>query len=394
MTETTRQRSRMFGNIRKLPSGRFQARYLGADGKRRSAPRTFATKADASAWLSKTETDTIAGEWRPPELGRETFGTYGKRWLAHRQDLRPRTRELYAALWRLWLEPAWADVSLSKMTAERWRTWWVETTAAHPGSTQPAKAYRLARAMLNQAVDDGLLRANPCRVKGAGRETAAERPIAMPEQVAKIAEAIDKRYRVMVLLAAYCSLRFGELAGLRRSRVNPLHRSITVEEQAVELANGTVTFGPPKSEAGRRVVHFPAELLPAIEHHLATFVEEAPDALLFTSLGQRLPGARRAPGVPLRRTAFRPHWEAACEKASITGLHFHDLRGSGATWAATGGATVRELMARLGHATPTVALRYQHATLERDKAIADRLGTLYRADDPEKVDVPTVVGQS
>lgn len=376
---TTRQRQRMFGTIRKLPSGRYQARYLAADGKRRSAPMTFATKADASAWLSKTETETIAGEWRPPELGRETFGAYGKRWLAHRQDLRPRTRELYAAIWRLWLEPAWAGVPLAKMTTEGWRTWWLDTTTEHPGSTQPAKAYRLARAMLNQAVDDGLLRTNPCRVKGAGRETAAERPVAMPDQVAKIAEAMDERYRVMVLLAAYCSLRFGELAGLRRSRVNPLHRSITVEEQAVELADGTVTFGPPKSEAGRRVVHFPAELVPMIEHHLATFVGDAPDALLFTSPGERVRGGGRGPGHPLRRTKFRPRWEAACSVARIAGLHFHDLRGSGATWAATGGATVRELMARLGHATPTVALRYQHATAERDRAIADRLGELLSA---------------
>ena len=63
----------------------------------------------------------------------------------------------------------------------------------------------------------------------------------------------------------------------------------------------------------------------------------------------------------------------------LPGLHFHDLRGSGATWAATAGATVRELMSRLGHTTPTVALRYQHATLERDRAIADRLGALMRA---------------
>lgn len=385
MTAARRQRARTFGTIRKLPSGRYQARYLGADGKRRSAPMTFAAKADASAWLAKIETETVAGEWRAPELGRETFGTYGKRWLGHRQDLRPRTRELYSALWARWLEPAWGGVPLATMTAEGWRTWWVDTTAAHPGSTQPAKAYRLARAMLNQAVDDGLLRANPCRVKGAGREVAPERPIAMPDQVAKIAEAIDERYRVMVLLAAYCSLRFGELAGLRRSRVNPLHRSITVEEQAVELANGTVTFGPPKTAAGRRVVHFPAELLPLVEDHLDRFVDEAPDALLFTSPGQRLPGGRRDVSHPLRRSKFRPRWEAACETARVTGLHFHDLRGSGATWAATGGATVRELMARLGHATPAVALRYQHATAERDRAIADRLGALLRAEDDAKV---------
>ena len=88
-----------------------------------------------------------------------------------------------------------------------------------PKSTQPAKAYRLARTMLNQAVEDGLLRINPCRVKNQGRETPAERPVAMPDQVAKITAAMDAEYQAMVLLAAYGSLRFGELAGLRRHRV-------------------------------------------------------------------------------------------------------------------------------------------------------------------------------
>ena len=95
---------------------------------------------------------------------------------------------------------------------------------------------------------------------------------------------------------------------------------------------------------GWRVVAFPVELGPLIEAHLAEYVKAAPDSLVFTSRD----------GLPLRRTKFRPYWANACNKAQIAGLHFHDLRGSGATWAATAGATVRELMTRLGHATPAV----------------------------------------
>ena len=193
--------------------------------------------------------------------------------------------------------------------------------------------------------------------------------MASPEAVAAIAEAIDARFRAMVLLAAYGSLRFGELAGLRRARIDILHRTVRVEEQAVELANATVVFGPPKTDAGRRLVAFPAELVPILEAHLDEYVGTGPDLLVFTS----------PEGHPLRRTKFRSRWAAACASAQITGLHFHDLRGSGATWAATAGATVRELMSRLGHTTPDMALRYQHATLERDQAIADRLGALLAA---------------
>jgi integrase len=180
----------------------------------------------------------------------------------------------------------------------------------------------------------------------------------------------------MVLLAAYCSLRFGELAGLRRAKMDLLHRTVRVDEQAVELADGSVIFGPPKTDAGRRLVAFPNELTPLLQHHLDEHVGSDRDAWLFLS----------PEGNPLRRTKFRPKWAEACKAAKVTGLHFHDLRGSGATWAATAGATVRELMGRLGHATPAVALRYQHATLERDRAIADRLGSFLavnvRASDP------------
>lgn len=339
------------------------------------APNTFKEAADANAWLSRVETAISHGDWRPPELSQQTFAAYGQRWLEQRTDLRPRTKELYEGLWRLWLKPAFPTITIGAMTPETWRAWFVKAKAEHPGSTQPAKAYRLARAMLNTAVDDGLLKSNPCRVKGAGRETSPERPIAMPDVVGRIAENMTDRYRPMVLLAAYCSLRFGELAGLRRARIDLLHRTITIEEQAVELGDGSTIFGPPKSAAGRRVVAFPGELVPMIEQHLKVYVLAAPDSLIFTS----------REGRPLRRTKFRPHWADACQRSEVTELHFHDLRGSGATWAATAGATVRELMGRLGHATPAMALRYQHATLERDQAIADRLGVLLRDERDERV---------
>jgi len=137
----------------------------------------------------------------------------------------------------------------------------------------------------------------------------------------------------------------GELAGLRRRRVDLLHRTITIEEAAVELAGGQVVFGPPKTEAGRRVVALPRELVEILKTHLDDHVGSDPEALVFTS----------PEGHPLRRTKFRCKWLEACKKAGISGLHFHDLRGSGATWAATAGATVRELMTRLGHTTPGVA---------------------------------------
>jgi integrase len=369
MPNRRRKGRRTFGATRQLPSGRWQASYLAPDGTRKKADQTFAEAADANAWLTSVESEVLRGDWRPPEPARETFGDYGRRWLANRPDLRPSSAERYERLWRIWLEPTFGVIPLGKMTPESWRTWFTRSCATHPGSTQPGAAYRLGRAILNTAVEDGMIRANPARVKGAGREQAPERPVAAPDEVLNIVKRIDQRYEPMVLLAAWCSLRFGELAGLRRSRIDLLHRTIRVEENGVELSSGKVVFGSPKTDAGRRTVSVPAELIPSIERHLATYVGPQVDALVFTS----------PEGHPLRRTKFRNRWIVACEAAGVTGLHFHDLRGSGATWAAHGGATVAELMARLGHTTPNMAMRYQHATQERDAALAAKLGALFSA---------------
>ena len=256
----TRKSRRTFGAIRKLPSGRYQASYLAPDGQRRIGDSTFPTVADADAFLSNIANAVNRGEWRAPEPARELFGEFAKGWLAtgmgrNGKRLSPTTAELYAHLWRKWLEPDFGAVPLHQLTPGKWRTWWATTTAKHPGSTQPAKAYRLARVILNVAVDDGLLTINPCQVKSAGEESSPERPVATEEEVERIAAAMGDAWSPLVLLAAYCSLRFGELAGLRRSSIDLLHRTVTVSEQAVELGSGEIRFKAPKSDSGRVVGH-------------------------------------------------------------------------------------------------------------------------------------------
>jgi hypothetical protein len=60
---------RRFGNVRKLTSGRFQARYLGPDGLMRTAPETFGSKRDAEQWLTLTESEILRGDWSDPLKG-------------------------------------------------------------------------------------------------------------------------------------------------------------------------------------------------------------------------------------------------------------------------------------------------------------------------------------
>ena len=161
-----------------------------------------------------------------------------------------------------------------------------------------------------------------------------------------------------------------------------LHRTVRVERQAIELAGGRIAFTKPKAES-MRTVAIPSPLMSALEAHVAAYVGPEPSALVFTS----------ANGLPMQRTQFVHTWRRACRLAGVEPIHFHDLRGSGATWAAQTGATVAELMQRLGHRTPTVAMRYQHATLERDQAIAERLGDLMQLESETRSNVLPLDGR-
>jgi hypothetical protein len=128
--------------------------------------------------------------------------------------------------------------------------------------------------------------------------------------------------------------------------------------------------GPPKTEAGRRTVTLPAVAAVALAEHLAEFAEPGPEGLVFPA----------PEGGYLRRSNFRRRWWLAATKAAeVEGLRFHDLRHSAATMALAAGANTRELMERLGHTSPAVALRYQHVMAGRDQAIAAALDELVQA---------------
>jgi integrase len=230
-----------------------------------------------------------------------------------------------------------------------------------------AKAYRLLKTILATAADDGVIRRNPCRIKGAGAESAAERTVLSVPQVFALAEAVEPRYRALVLLATFTSLRWGELCALRRSDIDMAARTVRVERSLTELQGGGLTFGPPKTEAGRRTVGFPELVSPVLGWHLSRFAQAKDEGLVFTG----------AAGAPLRRGNFRQRvWVPALRSAGLPEVHFHDLRHTGNTLTAAAGANLRELMARMGHSSTRAALIYLHATDDRQRKIADALGEL------------------
>jgi integrase len=360
---------RYFGNVRKLPSGRLQARYTGPDGATYTGPVTFDSRQYADAWLSRVHGDIQAGRWVSPDAEKvadrpQFFGAYARAWLAGR-DLSPSTRLLYTNTLAHVL-PAFGDLALPSITPAMVREWHAGLRD-ETGPTMRAHSYALLRTILNTAVADDVIPVNPCRVRGAGQAKRARtiRAASLGELEALV-KALPERYRLMALLAAWCALRFGELAELRRADVDVKAGVVHVRRGVVRADRGERLVKGPKSEAGKRDVAIPPHLIPAVKDHLLNHVAASRDALVFpaASGGHMAPSALYAVYHPARDAAGRPD------------LRFHDLRHTGAVLAAATGATLAELMARLGHSTVSAAMRYQHAAADRDKAIAEALSGL------------------
>ena len=374
-----------WGGIRKLPSGRYQARYVGPDLVRRTAPMTFSTKGDAQAWLATQSAAVTEHRWRPDpvEQTQETLATYAPQWLAMR-DLKPRTRSEYRRNMKSFTEHPIGSVPLPSITRRSVREWYASLDPSKP--TARAHRYALLSTILTTAVEDELITVNPARLRGAGRAkaTVAIRP-ATVDELQRIADAMPARYRAMVHVAAWCALRFGELTELRREDVDLAQGVIRVRRAVGWVKDGSgiavPVVGTPKSVAGIRDVTIPPHIIPILHEHLTLHTGAGRRALVFpNSQGEHMHhGSLYKVFKPARAAAGRPD------------LRWHDLRHTGATLAAQAGATTRELMDRLGHTTAGVAMRYQHVADGRSAEIAQRLSQLALGHEPSRGDRPQPV---
>jgi integrase len=359
-----------FGSVDKLAKG-FRARYFGPDGRRYKAPTLFLTQRDARGWLALRQAEIIRKAWEPPEAHENkptatTFAEYAEQWLEHR-DLKDRTRDHYRKLLdQHLLKAPFASLPLASITSDDVRSWharWGATTTP----TLRAHCYGLLRTIMATALSDGKISVTPCVIRGAGNAKRVKKiKPATLDELEIITAAMPEQYQPMILLASWCAMRFGELTELRRMDVDLSGEVIRIRRAVVRTDAEGFKQTTPKSEAGIRDVAIPPHLLPALEDHLSKHVVEERDSLLFP--------AKRG-GYLAEGTLYR-HFCKAREAAGRPDLRFHDLRHSGAVLAAHTGATLAELMARLGHSSPAAAMRYQHAAQGRDREIAALLSKL------------------
>jgi len=362
---------RRFGTVRKLPSGRYQASFVGPSGKRQTAPDTFARKGDADRWLAQVETDLARGTWVNEELGRQSFGNYARGWLRDNPRIGPKWRQTCTRNLRLHLAQL-VELPLLGVTPVVVREWHAAALRGPGGRTSIAQSYRFLRAVMNTAVREGAVPRNPCQIPGAGSDRAKERPVASPAEVARLVQAITPRYRAAVLLAAWCGLRRGEVVGLRVEDVDQAAATVRVCKNRVELDSGEAFDADPKTEAGKRTVAIPPHVLPFLREHVQDWAGK-----------ERLFVGRD--GAPMRGNAISQAFGRARRKTGMDEFTFHDLRHTGQTLAASTGATLKDLMKRLGHASAAAAQRYMHAVDGRDAEIASALSDLAAHGSPAKL---------
>jgi len=174
----------------------------------------------------------------------------------------------------------------------------------------------------------------------------------------------------MVLFDGYCGLRMGELAGLRRGRVDLLRRQVRVIETAVEV-KGRLIFDAPQTRAGNRTVPVPPSVADRLDRHMAEFKEPGPDALVF-------PGAD---GGALRANAWRSrYWRPAIRATGLAPLRPHDLRHTAVSLWIAAGASPKQIATWAGHTSVAVVLdRYGHLLPGHEEAVLAGLDVLAKS---------------
>lgn len=237
---------RRFGRVRKLPSGRYQARYRGPDGTDHPAPDTFATKREADRFLALVEADIATGKWYAPSAGRTTLAEWTQQWFAAASpSWKPKTRHTYRGVLDRLVLPELGRVQLADLRPIQVSAW-VAALANRLSPSQVRQAYRLLSQLMTAAVDNDLIAATPCRGVRLPRIPEANPRILTVAEVTRLVDACQPADRALVLLLAYGGLRIGEALPLRR-------RHLDVDDGRVIVADAVTELPGARSSTPRRV---------------------------------------------------------------------------------------------------------------------------------------------
>lgn len=312
-----------------------------------TSKRGFRTKRDAELFLASTEISKAEGRYIDPSKVRTDVSSWMQRWLNTRTDMRATTRTRVAGIIANYIDPDLGRYSIGRLDRVTVQEW----AAQLPGSPDSVrKIVNVLSGALQLAVDDGRLPANPAAKLKLPKRIKSRKRYLTHAQVRALATAVGNQskgttwgYDTLVLVLAYCGLRWGELSGLRVRDLD-LNRARLQVEQTVVADKGYQRIEAPKDYEHRSIP------IPAF---------------LVTLLRQQVSG--RAPSDPvfygsrtktwLRNHTFRNGWfDPAATEVGLEGLTPHELRHTAASLAVSAGANVKAVQRMLGHASASVTL--------------------------------------
>ncbi|MGH9068994.1 MAG: tyrosine-type recombinase/integrase [Acidimicrobiales bacterium] len=349
------------GALRQLSSGRWQARvtYHG----HQVAIGTFATRREAARAVARAQSATAIGAFADPTAGRERLASFAESWWLTRSGHRYSTRVRDRLVLDHHVLPALGDRPLREIERHEVQAW-VSGLSATLAPSTVQRTYTILAQLLGAAADAGLIAASPATRVHLPRVQPYEARFLNLDELEALADAIDPRYKAMVEVMAWATLRLGEAAGLRRVDLDLRGASLRVANSVVQVGHRIVE-GPPKTSAGRRTMTLPSSAVADLAFHLACF---AGSVYVFPG-----PSGERLHPEDWRARFWRP----AVSRAGLSPLRPHDLKHTGVALLVAAGVDPLEIARRAGHTNVAFTLsRYGHLFPEVDKATAAKLDGL------------------
>ncbi|MEO5663513.1 MAG: site-specific integrase [Nocardioides sp.] len=355
----------------KLPSGRYRGGYRDARGKKQWVPGTFSHKAKATRAASVAEEEARQKAWLDPEAFKRPWGTWCDEWWPTR-SVEPSTLGRDASRRTSHLDPAWADVPIGAITRHEVKAWAMRLRAGGLGPSSVQRCVHLLSASLAAAVDAEVLEYNPAaRIKLPKGALADERYLQPGEYDAIREQLPDTDSQLVADFLVGTGVRWGEMAGLHRHRLNLVGGTVEIVETYDERA-GTVKPYP----KGRRARGVPLrdDLVAALRIHL----EDTPDpgscgcdhvsgrcrsGLVFTT----------ASGVPLRNSNWSIRWRKAVTASGVGHARIYDLRHTFASWMLQNGASLEEVGQVLGHLSTETTKIYAHLARKHSASVREAI---------------------
>jgi len=343
--------------------GKYRARFADPLGKIQS--RTFSRKADAERFLREVDADRVRGLWVDPRNAEIPLAEWAGAFLLLCRRLSPTTQETYRRDLRQYVLPRFGSYRLGQLPADEIENWLSDEIADGIAPSSVHRHYRTLRRMLEVAVQKQKILANPCARVDPPRVPKREMTFLNWEEAIRLADAHNDRYQTLIYVAVDSGMRWSELIGLRRGKVDPRNSKIRVTEQLVQLEDRSWLRKEPKTAAGVRSITLSPFTAARLSAHLDQYADAGPDALVFAN----------ASGTPLSASSFLTHHFSKAQAAAGVKLRFHDLRHTSVALAIAAGAHPKAIQSRMGHSSISVTLdRYGHLLPELDEAIAESFG--------------------